>query len=127
VVRGALPFDEVGRMYRSADVFALCSFVDAYGTAWAEAISAGLPVIGWRTANLPLLAEHGREALMPEPGDHRGLVSALQAITSDAGLRTRLAAGARRRAGTLPTWRDSEELFFGAVRELLGTMPTLDG
>ena len=119
VVRGALPFDEVGRMYRSADVFALCSFVDAYGTAWAEAISAGLPVVGWRTANLPRLAEHGREALMPQPGDHRGLASALQAISSDAGLRERLSAGARRRAGTLPTWRQSEESFFRVVRELL--------
>ncbi len=127
VVRGALPFDEVGRMYRSADVFALCSFVDAFGTAWAEAISAGLPVVGWRTANLPRLAEHGREALMPEPGDHRGLASALQAICSDAGLRERLSAGARRRAGTLPTWLQSEEGFFGAVREFLGTLPTLDG
>ena len=121
VVCGALPFEEVGRMYRSADVFALCSFVDAYGTAWAEAISAGLPVVGWRTANLPRLAEHGREALMPEPGDLRGLAWALRAITGDAGLRARLAAGARRRAGTLPTWRRSEELFFGAVRELLRT------
>jgi glycosyltransferase involved in cell wall biosynthesis len=121
VVRGALPFGEVGRMYRAADVFALCSFVDAYGTAWAEAISAGLPVVGWRTANLPRLAEHGREALMPEPGDLRGLASALEAITGDAVLRSRLAAGARRRAGTLPTWRRSEELFFEAVRDLLAT------
>jgi glycosyltransferase involved in cell wall biosynthesis len=119
VVRGALPFEEVARMYRSADVFALCSLVDAYGTVWAEAIAAGLPVVGWRTANLPRLAEHGREALMPEPGDLRGLASALQAVTGDAGLRARLAAGARRRAGTLPTWRRSEELFFEAVRELL--------
>jgi glycosyltransferase involved in cell wall biosynthesis len=119
VVRGALPFEEVARMYRSADVFALCSLVDAYGTAWAEAIAAGLPVVGWRTANLPRLAEHGREALMPEPGDLRGLVSALHAVTDDAGLRARLAAGARRRAGTLPTWRRAEELFFEAVRELL--------
>jgi glycosyltransferase involved in cell wall biosynthesis len=119
VVRGALPFEEVARMYRSADVFALCSLVDAYGTAWAEAIAAGLPIVGWRTANLPQLAEHGREALMPEPGDLRGLASALQAVTGDAGLRARLAAGARRRAGTLPTWRRSEELFFQAVRELL--------
>jgi glycosyltransferase involved in cell wall biosynthesis len=127
VVRGALPFVEVARMYRSADVFALCSFVDAYGTAWAEAISAGLPVVGWRTANLPRLVEHGREALMPEPGDNRGLASALEAITSDAGLRERLSAGARRRARTLPTWRDSEELFFSAVGQLLGTMPRLDG
>ena len=119
MVRGALPFEEVGRMYRAADVFALCSVVDAYGTAWAEAISVGLPVVGWRTANLPRLAENGREALMPEPGDLPGLASALQAITSDAGLRERLSAGARRRAGTLPAWRDSEGLFFGAVREFL--------
>jgi glycosyltransferase involved in cell wall biosynthesis len=119
VVRGALPFEEVARMYRSADVFALCSLVDAYGTVWAEAIAAGLPVVGWRTANLPRLAEHGREALMSEPGDLRGLASALRAVTGDADLRARLAAGARRRAGTLPTWRRSEELFFEAVRELL--------
>ncbi|MDP9241645.1 MAG: hypothetical protein M3O84_00545 [Actinomycetota bacterium] len=83
------------------------------------AISAGLPVVGWRTANLPRLAEHGREALMPEPGDHRGLASALQAISTDAGLRERLSAGARRRARTLPTWRESEESFFFAVREFL--------
>jgi len=124
VVRGALPFEEVVRMYRSADVFALCSLVDAYGTAWAEAIAAGLPVVGWRTANLPRLAEHGREALMPEPGDLRGLASALLAVTGDAGLRARLAAGARRRAGTLPTWRRSEESFFEAVRELLGCFTT---
>jgi glycosyltransferase involved in cell wall biosynthesis len=120
VVRGALPFEEVARLYRSADVFALCSLVDAYGTAWAEAIAAGLPVVGWRTANLPRLAEDGREALMPEPGDLRGLASALQAVTGDAALRARLAAGARRRGGTLPTWRRSEELFFEGVRELLG-------
>lgn len=119
VIRGALPFAEVARMYRSADLFALCSLVDAYGTAWAEAIAAGLPVVGWRTANLPRLAEHGREALMAEPGDLRGLASALHAVTGDAGLRARLAAGARRRAGTLPAWRRSEQQFFEGVRELL--------
>ncbi len=124
VVRGALPFEEVARMYRSADVFALCSLVDAYGTVWAEAIAAGLPIVGWRTANLPRLAEHGREALMSEPGDLRGLASALRAVTGDADLRARLAAGARRRAGTLPSWRRSEELFFEAVRELLGCFTT---
>src|SRR5262249_41632121 len=62
VAPGALPTDQVGRFYRSADVFALCSTVDAYGTVWAEALAAGLPVVGWRTANLPMLAEDGREA-----------------------------------------------------------------
>jgi glycosyltransferase involved in cell wall biosynthesis len=123
VVRGSVPVEEVGRFYRSADVFALCSFVDAYGTAWAEAIAAGLPVVGWRAGNLPRLAEHGREALMAEPGDVAGLASALRALTTDERLRGRLAEGARRRARTLPTWRASADRFFAAVRELLGRVP----
>jgi len=119
VACGGMPIDEVGRFYGSADVFAMCSTVDAYGTTWAEALRAGLPVIGWRAANLPLLAEEGREALMPEPGDTRGLSSALLTISTDGTVRERLAAGARRRAETLPTWRLSAERFFDAVRELL--------
>lgn len=118
VLQGSVPVEEVGSLYRSADVFALCSFVDAYGTAWAEALAAGLPVVGWRAGNLPHLAEHGREALMAEPGDVAGLASVLRAITTDARLRERLSAGARRRAETLPTWQDSADGFFAAVRGL---------
>ncbi|MGA9160602.1 MAG: glycosyltransferase family 4 protein [Actinomycetota bacterium] len=123
VVRGSVPVEEVGRLYRSADVFALCSSVDAYGTAWAEAIAAGLPVVGWRAANLPRLADHGREALMAEPGDRDSLARALVAITADTALRERLAAGARRRAETLPTWRESADRFFAAVRDLVSSRP----
>jgi glycosyltransferase involved in cell wall biosynthesis len=119
IVRGSVPAEEVARYYRSADVFAMPSFVDAYGTAWAEALAAGLPVVGWSAANLPRLTQHGREALMAEPGDVAGLASALRAITSDTALRERLAAGARRRAETLPTWRDSAERCFAAIRELI--------
>jgi glycosyltransferase involved in cell wall biosynthesis len=119
VVLGSVRVEQVGRLYRSADAFALCSFAEVYGTAWAEAISAGLPVVGWRAGNLPRLAEHGREALMVQPGDLVGLASALRAITTDPRLRGRLAAGARRRAATLPTWRESSDRFFDAIRELL--------
>ncbi len=119
VVTGSVPVEEVGRFYRSADVFALCSYVDAYGTAWAEAIAAGLPVVGWRAGNLPRLAEHGREALMAEPGDVAGLASALVALVTDTRVRRELADGARRRAESLPTWSESADRFFAAIRELL--------
>ena len=118
VVTGSVPVEAVGRFYRSADVFALCSFVDAYGTAWAEAIAAGLPVVGWRAGNLPRLIEQGHQGLMAEPGDVAGLARALRSVATDTHLRERLAEGARRRAGTLPTWRGSADQFFAAVREL---------
>jgi glycosyltransferase involved in cell wall biosynthesis len=123
VVVGPVPIEEVGRLYRSADVFAMCSTVDAYGTVWAEAIAAGLPVVGWRAANLPRLAEHGREALMPEAGNRRGLAEALRTLTTHAAIRDRFAAAARRRAETLPTWSRSADLFFDAVRDLLQVDP----
>jgi glycosyltransferase involved in cell wall biosynthesis len=119
VTTGPLPTPEVGRCYRAADVFAMCSTVDAYGTAWAEAIGAGLPVVGWRAANLPRLAEEGREALMAPPGDGRRLAAALRTVATDAAVRERLAAGARRRARSLPTWERSADRFFAAVRDLL--------
>ena len=124
VLRGSVPIEEVGRLYRSADVFALCSFADAYGTAWAEALAAGLPVVGWRSGNLPRLADHGREALMAEPGDVAGLASALRTITTDRDLRDRLAAGARRRSETLPMWASAAERFFASVRGFLRSGPT---
>ena len=119
VVRGSVPIQEVGRLYRSADVFALCSFADAYGTAWAEALAAGLPVVGWRSGNLPRLTDHGREALMAEPADVAGLASELRAITTDRNLRDRLAVAARRRGETLPTWTSAADRFFAAVRGFL--------
>ena len=119
VVHGSVPVEEVGRFYRSADAFALCSFVDAYGTAWAEAIAAGLPVVGWRAGNLPRLAEHGREALMAQPGDLAGLASALRAVTTDEAVRERLSAGGRRRGAMLPTWHESADRFFSSIRAFL--------
>ena len=56
---------------------------------------------------------HGRA------GDVAGLASALRAITTDRNLRDRLAAGARRRAETLPTWASAADRFFASVRGFL--------
>jgi glycosyltransferase involved in cell wall biosynthesis len=119
VVRGTLPVEDVGALYAAADAFVLPSFVDPYGTAWAEAMAFGLPVVGWRAGYLPYLVADGREGLLIEPGDVAGLASALRAIVEDRRLRERLAAASRRRAASLPTWERAASLFFEAVRDLL--------
>jgi glycosyltransferase involved in cell wall biosynthesis len=114
---GRLGREEVADMYRDADVFILPSVREPYGTVYGEAMAAGLPVVGWRAGNLPYLADHGREGLLVEPGDVRGLASALRTLAEDDELRTRLGAAARRRAATFPTWAQTAERFFTAVRE----------
>lgn len=121
---GRLSREEVAAMYRDADVFVLPSVREPYGTVYGEAMAAGLPVVGWRAGNLPYLAGHGREGLLIEPGDVAGLASSLRMLAEDGELRTRLGAAARRRAATFPTWEQTAERFFAAVREVAGRRAT---
>jgi glycosyltransferase involved in cell wall biosynthesis len=117
VVHGPLPAERVAALYQAADVFALPSLREPYGTVWGEAMAAGLPVVGWRAGNLPHLAEHGREGLLAGPGDVAALSAALARLAGDEDLRRRMAAAAGRRAADRPTWDRSAALFFAALRE----------
>lgn len=45
---GALPRTELAALYRRSDVFALLSTHETFGVVWAEAMSAGLPVLASR-------------------------------------------------------------------------------
>ncbi|HEY2958111.1 MAG TPA: glycosyltransferase family 4 protein [Actinomycetota bacterium] len=117
VVHGPLPADRVAALYRGADVFVLPSLREPYGTVWGEAMAVGLPVVGWRAGNLPHLAEDGREGLLADPGDVDGLSRALARLAGDEGLRRGMGAAAGRRAAIRPTWAQSAERFFAALRE----------
>ena len=117
VVHGPVPAEQVALLYRDADVFALPSLREPFGTVWGEAMAAGLPVVGWRAGNLPHLATDGREGLLADPGDVAGLREALRRLASDEDLRRRLAAAAARRAASRPTWAQSAARFFAALRE----------
>lgn len=107
---------EIGRLYRSADFFVLPSRWETYGTVYAEAMTAGLPVVGWRSGNLPHLVVDGKEGLMVAPGDVRALAGALGRLAEDEPARRRMAAAAGRRAQSLATWEQSAQRFFATLR-----------
>jgi glycosyltransferase involved in cell wall biosynthesis len=123
VVHGPLAREQVAALYAGADAFVLPAFREPYGTVWGEAMAFGLPVAGWRAGNLPYLADDGREGLLVTPGDVPALAAALQRLATDAPLRERLGAAARRRAVARPTWDEAAALFFGAIREALAAGP----
>jgi glycosyltransferase involved in cell wall biosynthesis len=119
VVHGALAREQIAALYLAADVFVLPAVREPYGTVWGEAMAFGLPVVGWRTENLPHLAEDEREGLLVEPGDVEALSRALTRLALDDDLRARLGAAAKRRALERPTWQASAGLFFSAIREVV--------
>ena len=119
VVHGPIPKEEVAAMYLAADAFVLPSFEEPYGTVYGEAMAAGLPVIGWDAGNLPHLARHDESGLVVAPGDVQGLTRALGRLATDDELRARLAAGAKERAMSFPTWDETADTFFGELRSLV--------
>ncbi len=118
VVHGGVSRERVAAFYRDADVFVMPSEKEPYGTVYGEAMTAGLPVVGWRAGNLPYLARHEREGLVIEPGDVRGLTAALRRLSEDPALRVALGNAARARARAFPTWDESASSFFGHLRDV---------
>lgn len=117
-VHGIVPTSRVAALYAAADVFALPSRAEPYGTVYGEAMAAGLPVVGWRAGNLPHLADDGVEGVILPVGDVDGLTRALARLIDDHSLRARLGAAARARAASLPTWDETAARFFTTVRAL---------
>jgi glycosyltransferase involved in cell wall biosynthesis len=118
VVRhGACNDAEVGRLYRSADLFVLPSRWETYGTAYTEAMDAGLPVIGWRSGNLPHLVDDGKQGIAMTPRDIRALAGALRTLAEDEPERRRMGAAAASRARSLPTREQSAQKFFTILAE----------
>ena len=120
VIHGPVPKEVVAAMYQTADAFVLPSVREPYGTVYAEAMAAGLPVTGWDAGNLPFLARNEIEGLIVRRGDVDALAGALRRLAEDPGLRKDLGRAARARAESFPTWDETADRFFGHLRHAIG-------
>jgi glycosyltransferase involved in cell wall biosynthesis len=95
--------------YDSADVFVLPTLYEGYGMAVAEALARGLPVVSTHTGAIAELVGDEAGIVVP-PGDVAALSAALSQVAcgpASAGVREKLAQGARRVRERLPTWDDA--------------------
>jgi glycosyltransferase involved in cell wall biosynthesis len=113
---------DIGKAYRSADIFVLSSRYESFGLVTSEAMSYGLPVLGF--ADCPgtnELIDNGHTGLLaPAQSDRSGaLASVLQKLMSDPVLRRHLgdagqqAIGLRRQSVQVVT--DAWEKLFADV------------
>ncbi|NJO82508.1 MAG: glycosyltransferase [Blastochloris sp.] len=113
---GAIDDTDLAAAYARADLFALPSRFEGYGLVYAEALAYGLPILACAVGPLPALI--GAEAgLLVPPNDQAALNNGLRRLLHDPELRRAMAAAARRRAATLPTWDDTAAGFLRALRE----------
>jgi glycosyltransferase involved in cell wall biosynthesis len=84
--------------YSLMDVFVLASSREAFGLVLAEAMMAGLPVVGTNVGGIPHVLDGGSAGLLVPPFDPAGLAGAIQFLRDDPVQRRELAARGKRLA-----------------------------
>jgi glycosyltransferase involved in cell wall biosynthesis len=97
---------EAERVLRSSDVLLLPSFIEGMPLAVLEAMSFGVPTVGFDIAGTAAAA--GRAGVLVAPGDVDGCAQALVRVTGDRRLRRQLSREAFARAQRL-TWAATAE------------------
>ncbi|AHE98220.1 glycosyl transferase [Thioalkalivibrio paradoxus ARh 1] len=107
----------LNHLYRSSQLFALPSWHEGYGMAFAEAMAHGLPVIGTRAGAIPDTVPR-QAGILVAPGDIEALIQALARLLQDPAARARLGQAGRHHARTLADWPAAAQQLASAVLEL---------
>ena len=133
---GAVPDDDLPRLYRQAAVFALPSVqrtcygrdiavVELLGLTVLEAMASSTPVVCSRVGGLAEIVDDGVTGFLVEPGDVDELRGRLDQLLRDRPLAARLGRNARDRALERFTWNACAERCLAVYAELLdGAAPT---
>ncbi len=118
------PLSDAARrdFYAGIDLFALPSRSDSFGLVILEAWANGKPVVAYRAGGPGGLIQHERDGLLVACGDRHGLAEALQRLSADDGLRTRLGTAGRTRAIAEFRWPDKLRLVRDRLRDGVGEL-----
>jgi len=103
---GALPHDELRRIYQRACVFALPCVVAADGdrdgipNVLLEAMASGVPVVSTPVSGIPEVVNSEAEGLLVPPGSPARLADAVDRLLNSPELREKLALAARAKIET---------------------------
>jgi glycosyltransferase involved in cell wall biosynthesis len=99
---GPLNPQQIGVLYREADLFVFPSLCESFGHPMAEAMAHGLPIVA---SDMPVNREVcGDAAIYFDPLSAEHLAQQIRGLVGDPQLMAKLGATGRERAATLFTW-----------------------
>lgn len=118
-VRGVISRDEVAELLRSADVFAMPSFVEPSAIVYSEASAYGLPVLATTVGGTPERVLDGQTGLLSPPGDAAALTANLLRLLGERGLAAQLGQAGFRLVADRFNWTTVGEHIAGEIRARL--------
>jgi 1,2-diacylglycerol 3-alpha-glucosyltransferase len=113
---GFVPEEDLPRLYRRCDVFAIASDVEVQSIPTLQAAATGLPIVAANAAALPELVEHNRNGYLVAAGKPAAFAAAIQKILDDADMAARFGQASLeigRRHADEYTFHAYERLFRG--------------
>lgn len=111
------PRTDLDPEYAQAGIFALATRHEGYGMAYAEALAAGLPVVGCAVGAVPEVVPPDAGMLVPAD-DPAAFADALRELLTDDATYDRAAEAARLGAARLPRWSDTTAIVARALGEI---------
>lgn len=110
------PLNDLDPEYAQAGIFVLATRHEGYGMAYAEALAAGLPVVGCAVGAVPEVVPPEAGALVPAD-DPSAFAEELRRLLTDDATYQDAAEGARLAAERLPRWSDTTAIVARALTE----------
>lgn len=97
IFTGALSRDILLRYLRLSDVFVLNTRYEGFSHLLLEVMAVGVPVVTTKVGGNPEIVEDDKTGFLTAPDDRAKIASHIKALLSDASLRARLVAAAKRK------------------------------
>jgi glycogen(starch) synthase len=120
VFAGSLDREELAARLRHADMFVLAPHEEAFGNVFAEALAAGLPVVGSNIGAIPDLVIDGENGILVTPGDSTSIAAAVTSLGDDPVRRAEIGSRNRARAESMLSWDSAADCYLSLYAELLG-------
>jgi glycosyltransferase involved in cell wall biosynthesis len=124
---GPLSRDEIAARCRSADMFVLTPYEEAFGNVFAEAIAAGLPVVASNIGAIPDLVQHAENGILVPPGDASAIARAVRELGDDPARRAEIATRNRGRAESILSWDTAADRYLALYAELMAASTSTRG
>jgi glycosyltransferase involved in cell wall biosynthesis len=102
--KGEVSHQELPKQLHEGDIFIRPSLSEGMGTAFVEAMAAGLPVIGTPVGGIPDFLKDGETGLMVESKSPRLIAFQVQKLLSDRVLRDKIVINAKRMVAEKYDW-----------------------
>ncbi|TKX86270.1 glycosyltransferase family 1 protein [Halorubrum sp. SS5] len=118
---GAVPYEQIPAFYHQIDTLVLPSHTEGLPRVVLEAQATATPLIATRVGGLPEVVEDGETGLLVDPRSPEQLTTAIDKLSSDGALRTRLGETGRRAVVESYRWETMYKRYEQFLETIVGS------